>query len=69
MFMRASIAAVLVIAALAFGADDARAQFKGKGKGKAGSAGRYGWLSSLQAGKSQALKTGKPMMVVIRCVP
>jgi len=33
------------------------------------SPGKYGWLTSLQDGKTQAAKTGKPMMVVIRCVP
>jgi len=32
-------------------------------------AGRYGWLSSLESGKVQARDTGKPLMVVIRCVP
>ena len=30
---------------------------------------RFGWLSSLEEGKSQARKTGKPLMVVVRCVP
>jgi hypothetical protein len=39
-----------------------------KGKGKAGGGG-FGWLSSLSEGKAQARKTGKPLMVVIRCVP
>jgi hypothetical protein len=29
----------------------------------------YGWLSSLQAGKAEAARSGKPLMVVIRCVP
>jgi hypothetical protein len=32
-------------------------------------AGKYGWLSSLEAGKAQAAKNGKPLMVVLRCVP
>ena len=32
-------------------------------------AGRYGWLSSLEAGKAQAKQSSKPLMVVIRCVP
>lgn len=31
--------------------------------------GRYGWLSSLEAGKSEARRSGKPLMVAIRCVP
>ena len=32
-------------------------------------AGEYGWLSNLQAGQAEARKTGKPLMVVVRCVP
>jgi hypothetical protein len=28
-----------------------------------------GWLSSLSAGKREAQRTGKPLMVVLRCVP
>ena len=28
-----------------------------------------GWLGSLEQGKAAARKTGKPLMVVIRCVP
>ena len=40
---------------------------KGKGGGK--NAFNYGWLSSLSEGKALAKKTGKPLMVVIRCVP
>jgi hypothetical protein len=31
--------------------------------------GRFGWLGSLSEGKAEARKTGKPLMVVIRCVP
>jgi hypothetical protein len=30
---------------------------------------KYGWLSSLDAGKAEARRTGKPLMVAIRCVP
>jgi hypothetical protein len=32
-------------------------------------AARYGWLPSLEVGQAQARRTGKPLMVVIRCVP
>jgi len=32
-------------------------------------ASRFGWLSSLDAGKARARASGKPIMVVIRCVP
>lgn len=28
-----------------------------------------GWLNDLNAAKTQAVKTGKPMMVVFRCDP
>jgi hypothetical protein len=30
---------------------------------------RYGWLSSLEEGKARARQSGKPLMVVLRCVP
>ena len=30
---------------------------------------RFGWLSSLEEGKAEARKSGKPLMVVLRCVP
>jgi hypothetical protein len=32
-------------------------------------AARYGWVSSLTQGQAQARKNGKPLMVVVRCVP
>ena len=28
-----------------------------------------GWLPNLAAGKAEAKRTGKPLMVAIRCVP
>jgi hypothetical protein len=31
--------------------------------------GRYGWLATLEAGKAEARRTGKPIMVALRCVP
>jgi len=40
-----------------------------QGKGGDANAVRYGWLSSLEEGKKQARQSGKPLMVVIRCVP
>ncbi len=30
---------------------------------------RHGWLGSLESGKAEARRSGKPLMVVIRCVP
>jgi hypothetical protein len=41
----------------------------GAQKGREVNGAQYGWLSSLEEGKAQARKTGKPLMVVIRCVP
>ena len=32
-------------------------------------AAKYGWVPSLTEGKAQAKKSGKPLMVVLRCVP
>ena len=62
----------LVVAGLAFGVlaslnSPAQAQLKGP-KGKEAGA-KNGWLSSLEEGKSQARRSGKPLMVVMRCVP
>lgn len=30
---------------------------------------RYGWIGSLEEGKAQARRTGKPIMFVLRCQP
>ena len=32
-------------------------------------AARYGWLGDLEQGNAQARQSGKPLMVVLRCVP
>jgi hypothetical protein len=34
-----------------------------------GRGGASGWLSSLSEGKAEAKRTGKPLMVVVRCEP
>jgi hypothetical protein len=46
-----------------------QAQRRGRGRGDDVQAGQYGWLSSLDAGMTKARTSGKPLMVVIRCVP
>jgi hypothetical protein len=33
------------------------------------SAVEHGWIFNLEAGKTQARRSGKPLMVVVRCVP
>ncbi len=40
-----------------------------RGFGRGDPAAQYAWLPSLEAGKVQAKQSGKPLMVVIRCVP
>ena len=32
-------------------------------------AGEYGWVFNLETGKKLARESGKPLMVVVRCVP
>jgi hypothetical protein len=32
-------------------------------------AARHGWLADLEQGKGSARQSGKPLMVVLRCVP
>ncbi len=59
---RTTALCALALLGVLMGSSTAGAQPKG---GDAGS----GWLSSLQEGKRQAGKTGKPIMVVLRCQP
>ena len=57
---------VLALGLFSLSASDALAQGK---RGRDQNAAKYGWLPSLAEGKAQAKKTGKPIMVVMRCVP
>jgi hypothetical protein len=66
--MRSGTVTLLALGALALADAPSLAQFKGP-RGGDQSGARYGWLSGLEAGKAQARKTGKPLMVVLRCVP
>ena len=59
-------AAVLALGLLALSDAPLRAQPRGPGDPQAA---RYGWLPSLEQGKARARETGKPLMVVLRCVP
>jgi hypothetical protein len=65
--MRRVPLAVLAIGVAGLLADSAGAQPKGGRFGP--NAFGSGWLPSLEMGMTQARKTGKPLMVVIRCVP
>ncbi len=66
--MRYAIFSLIAVGALASAGASSPAQFGGR-PGRNDPAARYGWLSSLEAGKAQARKSGKPLMVVFRCVP
>jgi hypothetical protein len=61
--MRTPIVIAFAIASGFLVQSASEAQFKG------GTKGAKGWLPSLEAGKVQAQASGKPMMVVLRCVP
>jgi hypothetical protein len=58
----------LAFVLFAFHAVPVMAQPRGVRRGEQ-PAGKYGWLSSLEAGKAEARESGKPLMVVVRCVP
>ena len=63
--MKSRIVTVLALGIIAGSGGSVMSQ----GKGGDANGARYGWLSSLEEGKSQSRNTGKPLMVVVRCVP
>jgi hypothetical protein len=54
----------LALASVALAEQPLRAQPRGDPQ-----AARYGWISDLEQGRALARKSGKPLMVVIRCLP
>jgi hypothetical protein len=66
--MSRSAVAVVALGCLALADGPVRGQGKGPGPGDPQAA-RFGWVSSLAAGKEQARQSGKPLMVVLRCGP
>ena len=66
--MKTIISALLPLTFIVLFTNRALAQFRDRREGIP-NAGQYGWLPSLAQGKAQAEKNGKPIMVVIRCVP
>jgi hypothetical protein len=65
--MKSGLAALLALGLVALTDGGMTAQSRGPRRGEP--AGRYGWLFSLEAGKAQARTSGKPLLVVVRCVP
>ncbi len=66
--MKRGIVVFLACAVVALSGTPSRAQSRGP-RGRDQDAARYGWLSSLEEGKVRARQSGKPIMVVFRCVP
>ena len=64
--MRTRLVITLALAGFALTESAALAQ---RGRFGEQAAYRYGWHFNLNMGKQQAQKTGKPLMVVVRCVP
>jgi hypothetical protein len=64
--MRCATALVLAMGVVGWAPAPADAQKGGRGGPNAFA---HGWLASLEEGKAQACKTGKLLMVVVRCVP
>lgn len=62
--MKCGIVTCLTFGALLMTAAPTGAQRAREDEGK-----KYGWLSSLEEGKAEARRSGKPLMVVLRCVP
>ena len=58
----------LTLVCLAVMGSPLEAQFR-KGPRGEQEAVRKGWVFSLESGREEARKTGKPLMVVVRCVP
>jgi len=65
--MRYPFLVLLTLAGVVLGDASAFAQ-RGRGFEEQSTAQR-GWVASLGAGLRQARQTGKPLMVVLRCVP
>ena len=67
--MNTRCACVVVFGLVALTGTNAMAQRRGPRGGGEPDARQAGWLHSLDEGQALAQKTGKPLMVVIRCQP
>jgi hypothetical protein len=65
--MKCGSAVFLVLGTLVLAGSPLRAQFGVPRGGE--EAARYGWLPTLEAGTAEARQSGKPLLVVLRCVP
>ena len=69
MFMKVWYVCVAVLVFAGMTNASVLAQRRGPSRGNQQRAAQQGWISSLDEGMSEARKTGKPLMVVIRCQP
>jgi hypothetical protein len=66
--MRSGLVVCLALGAVVL--DDANLQAQRRGRfGRGPRGGLDGWIFSLESGKAEARRTGKPLMVVLRCAP
>jgi hypothetical protein len=65
--MKSGLSVVLALGVVALAAAPSGAQFRGARGGD--EMAKNGWFTSLEEGKALARKSGKPLMVVLRCVP
>ncbi len=65
-FMRTIFFALMAFGVAGIGTTSALAQKKGKFQDDAP---RFGWRESLPVAMTEARRTGKPVMVVLRCIP
>ena len=68
-FMKFGFACFVAVSLVGLTLSPVMAQRRGPRGGDQRDAGARGWLSSLDEGMSESRKTGKPLMVVIRCQP
>ncbi len=65
--MRSGLVTLLSLGIVVLAAAPSQAQFRGQ-RGDPDAI-ENGWLDSFEEGKARARKSGKPLMVVLRCVP
>ena len=68
-FMKSGFTCFVALSLVVLTLTPVMAQRRGPRGGDQQEAWQNGWLSSLDEGVAEARKTGKPLMVVIRCVP
>ena len=66
--MNCRFVALLALGFVTLADTPAQAQ-PGRGRRGEQDAGQHGWIFGLADGKAQAQRSGKPLMVVVRCVP